>query len=302
MRLRSSYTAPDQTRVWYGLQGQGPTVVLCDGVGCDGYVWPYIMDHFDEDFTILRWHYRGHGNSTEPKDPEHLDLPYLVEDLHGILHELAERKEVNLPVILVGHSMGCQVLLEYAWRFPEDVRAVVPVCGSYGHPLDTFLNSKAFRKVFASLLETVDKLPRFANSIWSRAFTTPLSWPLAARTEVNADLVSRAEFMPYLRHMGRISAGTFLRMLHFAAHHTTEPWLAEIDKPALVVAGENDNFTPMFLSERMVEKLPDAKLVVLPGGTHTAPLEMPELLNEALESFFKERGLYSQAESTDPDQ
>jgi pimeloyl-ACP methyl ester carboxylesterase len=291
MRLRGWFDAADGTRVWYGLQGQGPTIVLCDGVGCDGYVWPYLMDHFDEDFTFVRWHYRGHGNSTEPADPDHLDLPYLVEDLHGLLAALQRQGEVTLPAIFIGHSMGCQVILEYAWRFPDQVRALIPVCGSYGHPLDTFLNSKAFRSFFSSLLGAVDRAPGVANAIWSRGFTSPLSWPIAARTEVNAALVSRAEFMPYLKHMGRISPATFLRMLHFAARHTTEPWLPQIKAPALVVAAENDNFTPMYLSERMVGLLPDAELFVIPEGTHTAPLERPDLLNEVVERFFQARGL-----------
>lgn len=293
MRHRAWYTAQDQTQVWYGLQGSGPTIVLCDGVGCDGYVWPYLMDHFDEDFTFVRWHYRGHGNSEEPQDPEHLDLPYLVGDLHGLLHQLKEEGRCELPVILMGHSMGCQVILDYAWHHPEDVRALVPICGSYGHPLDTFLNSKAFRSFFHSLLGAVDRIPNFANTLWTKGFTSPLSWPIASRTEVNAELVSRADFMPYLKHMGRISPRTFLRTLNYAAQHTTEPWLPEIQAPALVFAGENDNFTPMFLSERMVERLPDARLVVLPGGTHTAPLELPELINEALEVFFREQSLYA---------
>ena len=87
--------------------------------------------------------------------------------------------------------------------------------------------------------------------------------------------------------MGRIRPVTFLRMLRHAAEHSTLERLSGLEIPVLVVAGECDNFTPLRLSEEMVAALPRGELFVLPGGTHTAPLEMPQLLNECVDGYLK---------------
>jgi pimeloyl-ACP methyl ester carboxylesterase len=254
------------------------------------------MDAFDESYTFIRWHYRGHGNSKEPSDPNALSIETLVEDLHGILNLLEGLGELTQPPLLIGHSMGCQVILEFAHRHPEQVRALVPICGSYGHPLDTFQGVGAgggasFKIFVEKMLTVVEKHPGLVNTIWTRAFSSRLSWILASNTELNMDLISRADFMPYLRHMGRIKAPIFIRMLTFAAEHTSEEYIESLQLPVLIIAGKHDRFTPMHLSEKMQELLPDARLVILPEGSHTAPLEMPEMINEALSDFLDEIAL-----------
>jgi pimeloyl-ACP methyl ester carboxylesterase len=293
MRRTGWFTASDGTRVWYRLQGSGPPVVLCDGIGCDGYVWPYLIDAFEDSYTFIRWHYRGHGNSEEPKDLDNLSIETLVDDLHGILDVLEGDGDIAEPPILIGHSMGCQVILEFAHRHPDQVRAIVPICGSYGHPLDTFQQGgsgrgPSFKGVIETMIKVVEKRPELVNAIWSRAFSSRLSWILASNTELNVDLISRADFMPYLKHMGRIKAAIFMRMLSFAAEHTSEDYIESLNLPVLIIAGKHDRFTPMHLSETMRDLIPGARLVILPEGSHTAPLEMPEMINEALGAFLAE--------------
>jgi pimeloyl-ACP methyl ester carboxylesterase len=285
VKLSGLHETRDGTDIWWGVDGDGPTLVLCDGIGCDGYAWPFLMDHFDDRYTFVRWHYRGHGNSAEPADPDALSIEDLVRDLHGILHELEEKGEISLPAVLVGHSMGCQVILEYVLTHPADVAAVIPICGSHGRPLDTFRDTPAFKRLLSPLITAADAAPRVVGALWSRAMTSPLSWTVASRTEVNPELVRRRDFMPYLQHMGRIRPVTFLRMLRHAADHSTRERLGQIKVPVLVVAGEYDNFTPMRLSEEMVAGLPCGELAVLKEGTHTAPLELPDVLAGFVERF-----------------
>ena len=66
--------------------------------------------------------------------------------------------------------------------------------------------------------------------------------------------------------------------------------------PVLVVAGSRDGFTPPDLSAAMAAAVPDAELLVVDGGSHTAPLERPEFVNDAVVAFL-ERAL---AASADP--
>ena len=53
------------TPLWTGIAGSGPAVVLCDGLGCDGYVWKHILTDLRRDHTVVRLHYRGHSDTRQ---------------------------------------------------------------------------------------------------------------------------------------------------------------------------------------------------------------------------------------------
>src|SRR3954468_16806480 len=117
-------TSKDGTRLSYSSVGAGPVaLVCCDGVGCDGYVWKYIADDLSAHFRVVRWHYRGHGLSDTPSDFSRYRLEHLCEDLEAVLNANGLDKAV-----LLGHSLGAQVVLEFHRRHPERVVALVPVC------------------------------------------------------------------------------------------------------------------------------------------------------------------------------
>jgi len=55
--------------------------------------------------------------------------------------------------------------------------------------------------------------------------------------------------------------------------------------PTLIVAGTDDTFTPYWLSEEMHARIRGSELLTVPGGTHVAPIEHPELITLRLEKF-----------------
>jgi pimeloyl-ACP methyl ester carboxylesterase len=77
----------------------------------------------------------------------------------------------------------------------------------------------------------------------------------------------------------------FLRMLERAGEHSIEEFLGEVVVPTLVVAGDRDSFTPPDLSRFMAEALPASELVMIPGGTHIAPLENRDAVFDAMRSL-----------------
>ena len=66
---------------------------------------------------------------------------------------------------------------------------------------------------------------------------------------------------------------------------TTLGSLPHVDVPTLIVAGTDDTFTPYWLSEEMHARIPGSELLTVPGGTHVAPIEHPELITLRLEKF-----------------
>jgi pimeloyl-ACP methyl ester carboxylesterase len=93
--------------------------------------------------------------------------------------------------------------------------------------------------------------------------------------------------MPYLEHIARVDLPLFVEMLAHAGRHSAREILPTIDVPTLVVAGERDNMTPRILSEEMHKSIPGSSLLVVEGGSHTAPIERPHFVNDAVARFLR---------------
>ena len=76
----------DGTRIFWSAVGQGgPALVCCDGIGCDGFAWKYLVRDFAATNRIVRWHYRGHGRSGVPKDRTRVSFDDISSDLQAVL-------------------------------------------------------------------------------------------------------------------------------------------------------------------------------------------------------------------------
>ena len=189
---------------------------------------------------------------------------------------------------MFGHSMGCQVIFEFYRMFPDRVSGLVPICGSYGRPLTTFNDSDILQRIFPLVYTMGVLTPWMMYPVWKWITPTRIGWEVAKLTEINKKLVKKEDFMSYLYDISSVEPKIFVKMLDHAANHTAEDMLGDIKVPTLIVAAENDGFTPMWLSEKMKSMIPGAEMLVLPSGTHTGPIELPELINLRLEKWFCE--------------
>ncbi len=275
----------DEVHVGESGRRDGPTIILCDGIGCDGYIWRYIKTAFEPAFRLLHLHYRGHGLSPVPADPTTLCVEQFARDIW----QVADAFEAD-RVILWGHSMGVQVILEAAHLQPHRVGALIPMCGAYERPLDTVRNGAGgvLLPVISSLLFA---RPDALRRLWRRVVPSEFSYKLAATAEINAKMIRREDFFPYLEHLARMDPVVFVQVLNNLAVHSARSYLGELAMPALVFAGSRDNMTPPFLAEDLCRQLPDAALCVIPGGSHAAPVELPDLVTLRAERFLRHRGI-----------
>lgn len=277
--------AADGTRL-YVRQRSGPseiTAVLCDGIACDGFIWKYLWNDLGKHLGVAHWNYRGHGRSGSPKDPTRIELADHARDLEAVRELIGDG-----PVVLVGHSMGCQVVLEAMREHRHNVRGLVLVCGAPGRVTHTFKGTNMLAQVLPSLIERVDAHPGLF-----RALVGHVPADLAARAasfigEVDGKSIDLRDLVPYMRHMVDIDLRMFLRMLRSAGEHSASDLLASLDVPALVVAGDRDTFTPPQYAEEMAATIPKGELLMVAGGTHVAPLERPALVGERVERFLLE--------------
>jgi len=254
--------------------------VFCDGILCDGFIWKYLWGALGESYDVAHWNYRGHGRSGTPVDSARIDIPSHAGDLMTVRSHLGDP-----PCVVLGHSMGTQVALEEWHLYPRNVKGLVLFCGSFGKVTQSFRGVPILDAILPKLMSVVDKQPDLVRAIWSRIPPEMAFRAALLAGDVNPDHVRREDMLPYLAHMTHVDFPMFLRMLRSAGEHTAEEWLEKIDIPVLVVAGERDTFTPASLSESMAERIPGAELLMVPGGSHVAPIEQPELVNERVRAF-----------------
>ncbi len=267
----------------WGERGARTPVLLCDGIGCDGYVWRYLKAELDGRFG-LHPHYRGHGRTAPPKDPTKVGIEDLADDVACVLDDaLVDR------AVLVGHSMGVQVALETYRRHAERVAGLVLVCGAPSHPLKTFRGSAVLEDLLPTIQKWIHRVPGVINRVTRMVLPTRLAYEVASRLEIRRELVEPADFMPYLEGMARIDSRLFIAMLSAAGQHSADDLLPTIQAPVLVVAGGRDGFTPPDRSRAMAEAIPGAELLEIPNASHTAPIERPHLVDWTIRDFLRRR-------------
>ncbi|MBL9020033.1 MAG: alpha/beta hydrolase [Myxococcales bacterium] len=278
--------AADGSPVFYeswGERGAESPVLLCDGIGCDGYVWRYLRSDLGRRFT-LHPHYRGHGRTQAPKDPERVTIADLADDVACVLDDaLVDR------AVLIGHSMGVQVALETYRRHPGRVAGLVLVCGAPSHPLRTFKGSATLEELLPTIQKWIGRVPGVVNRLTRALLPTRLAYEVASRLEIRRELVEPADFMPYLEGLARIDTRLFIAMLSSAGQHSADDLLPAVAVPTLVVAGGRDGFTPPDRSRAMAEAIPGAELLEIPNASHTAPIERPHLVDWTVRDFLARR-------------
>jgi pimeloyl-ACP methyl ester carboxylesterase len=287
--IRESFASgPDGTRI-YVRSRSGPsrtTVFLTDGICCDGFIYKYLWNDLARVASVAHWNYRGHGRSANPVDPELIGVDAHVADLDAVRRHVGDP-----PAVLVGHSFGTQVSLEVFRARRENIRGLILLCGSYGRVTHTFKNSEVLANVLPKLSDFATRHPKVTRALWSRV-PPKVALRFALMTgEIDPRTIRPEDVEPYFNHVAHVDFPMFAKMLTAAGEHSAEDLLSEVDVPVLVIAGDRDSFTPPELSKRMVEMLPKGELVMLPGGTHVAPLEQHELVALRIEKFLAEHAL-----------
>ena len=274
--------------IYYTVYGRGePTLVCCNGLGVSTFFWKYVLEYFAETHRVITWDYRGHYRSGSPRRlaPETLTVAANARDLAAVL----DAAGVSRAVVL-GHSMGVQVLLEFWKRYPKRVAGLIPICGPYGRPLDATLDSpRISHLIFDLLYGAIRWSPRLVELVLRPLFRSRMSFQFARLGMVNFQLARFEDMHLYFEHLSRMDLQVFFSMAAEMQRHDAGPWLHTVNVPTLVVAGESDRLSPLPLGLEMRDKIPGAELLLLPKGSHAGLIEHPELLNLRIEKFLRER-------------
>lgn len=244
----------------YEVRGQQtPPVVLLHGFGLDRSIWrELVVEHLGDQQVILP-DLRGHGESDAPSGV--YDMPLLAHDVAGLLGHLGVAQ-----VILCGHSMGGYVTLAFAEQFSEKLAGLGLIT------TNAQADSVEKRAGRYTLIEDV----RTRGSI-------AVAENLAPRLSRDPEVIRKAYDL-----IGQSDpAGLIGSLRGMAEREDKTGLLGQIDLPALVIAGEDDQITNFEESKGMADNLPGGEFSGLPGVGHMPMLEDPEALGVALRGLIE---------------
>ena len=286
---RGFVTSSDGLEIFYRVFGDGDPALVCNnGIGVSTFFWHYLVDHFRDRHAVVVWDYRGHGRSQVPPDDADLSMERVTRDMWTVVDRVGVRRP-----ILLGHSMGVQIIFEAFRQRPEDVGGLVPVLGTYRRPLDTFGDFAYSRQVFDVLIGVAHSraAPWVDRWVWRPAVALPVAYDVAkVMGAVDGDnqprsQMTRTELRRYLHHLGEVGAELFFKMALYMGEHDAAAVLEDVDVPTLVVAAEFDTFTPIANSYHMRDTIPGCEFLYLEGATHAGIVEQPHVINPRIEQW-----------------
>ncbi|OLT29362.1 alpha/beta hydrolase [Nocardiopsis sp. CNR-923] len=237
----SHATAADGTRIWYDTLGEGEPLLLVHGQSLDHTMWNGVAEELARHHRVVRMDLRGTGGSDTPVDAAYtMDL--LARDALAVLDDLGVAR-----AHVYGFSMGGKVAQTLAATAPERVGALV--LGSTAPGGEHEIERPAAASLALRKANTEE-----GRGLIAHLFYTP-AWADAHPDHV-ATIVPHNSLRAQRRHY------------EASLHHDGWDLLPAIAAATLVVHGEDDELTPVGNAALIAERVPDARLTVLPGVRH----------------------------------
>jgi 3-oxoadipate enol-lactonase len=251
-------------RMNYRLSGQGRPVLLIHGYPFNSRLWQPQLDGLSDSARLIAPDLRGHGDSEAVACLYRMSL--LADDCAALLDAL----EIREPVVVNGLSMGGYIAMAFARRYPGRLAGLVLTATRSAADSETGRTGRdqtaqqAREQGVDSIVETM--LPKLFAP---------------ANFQLHPDLVEQVRAI-----MSSTSLeGVLGDLMGMKTRPDSTASLAQINVPALILHGEEDQIIPQAEAIAMHSVLPAARLEIIPGAGHLLNLEQPEIYNQLLRDF-----------------
>ena len=254
---------PSEPLVNFIRQGQGAPVVLVHGLAASVFDWVDLSpDLVGAGYATYALDLLGHGKSIKPKDLTKYNVDGIFEHFWSWVQSLG----LDSPLVMVGHSLGAYLSIEYALRYPLGVRALVLVDPFYS--LDQL----------SPLLRFHYKRPLIDLGIISYA----PEWMIRLSIELAGLIIRNGYVAPHTsagraqtaQDYKRASPGIY-KILSTTRDLT--PDLPKVKVPTLVAWGAHDQSLAPHSFEKLAATLPNVQTAVIEAGHVPHQSHAPEL-------------------------
>ncbi|MEV6394356.1 4-carboxymuconolactone decarboxylase [Streptomyces sp. NPDC051907] len=256
-----SQTQTPPKTLQYRIDGpdEAPVLILGPSLGTTWHMWDRQIAELSRQWRVIRFDLPGHGGA--PAHPV------------ASVAELADRLLATLDGLGVarfgyaGCSIGGAVGIELALRQPHRVASLALVAAS-----PRFGTADEFRQ--RGVVVRTNGLDPIARSAPERWFTHGFAAAQPAIVEWAVQMVRTTD------------PGCYIAACEALAAFDVRAELGRVGVPTLVLVGSEDQVTGPAEARTLVAGIPDARLALVPGASHLAPVEQPAAVTDLLAHHF----------------
>ncbi len=230
-------------------RGHSVAVVLLHGWGGNHKSLYPILPAFDN-YNILSIDFWGFGLSDKPK------ANFDIYSYSNVIYALI--KHLSIPkIILVGHSFGGRISIILGAEYPELVEKIVLIDSAGIKPKMTAkkfakkMHYKLIKYLVKKSIKSTNALSKFASTDYKNLTRDE---QIVFNKIINKDLSNYLEF---------------------------------IKAPTLLIWGELDKDTPLYMAKKINKKIPNSKLYIIKNASHFAYLQEKNITIKLIKDFIK---------------
>jgi 3-oxoadipate enol-lactonase len=249
-------------KYWLSGNSEKPLIFLAHGVAVDHAQFDLQIPVLDGNYKIVRWDMRGHGESRPLEGP--FSVKDAADDMLNILDVIGVDK-----AILIGQSAGTYVIQEFAFKYPERVKAIIVIDGTRITEKLSFIES-----ISVKLSPLIFKLWPYEN---------------LKKAMINASAIKQNTKQYLKEKFNELSKKEFLKIwtgLSKCIHYEPD---YHVKSPLLLIYGIYDKTGNIKKAmKEWSERDKQSKYVVIPDAGHCSNQDNPKLFNTVLMKFLEE--------------
>jgi len=229
--------------------GHKKDVILLHGWGQNTLMMKSIADFLKTHFNVYNIDLPGFGQSDE------LNRAYSLEDYTEFLRLFIEEFKIKNP-IFIGHSFGCRIALNYAYKYDAYKMCLTGAAG--------IRDKRALKWYF-------------------KTYTYKLGKKIAKIFNMDITKLQNKAGSEDYRNASPIMRETLVKIVN----SDLKDILKDIKTETLLVFGDKDEATPLEKGKMMEKLMPNATLVVFKDDDHFAYFHQAERFNKVLDAFLR---------------
>ncbi|GCL70773.1 alpha/beta fold hydrolase [Paenibacillus naphthalenovorans] len=236
------------------------TIVFIHGTGLDSSYFHYLIPILRQQYSILLYDLRGHGQSEDGGKAATIEL--LCDDLLSLVQALGLHN-----LVIVGHTFGANIAVHFADRYETLIESLILISPQAFLPLPPLASEKELREELAKA-RTLDKLGEF---MVQRLTVKHKDHSIAKR------IIQSYARLPVKMYMNHIEIACQFKLEH----------LRRIHKPALVLSGESDPLFPPSFTSLYNSFLHHSKFLIVPDSSNMVFFDQPAVTVEWIMKFIQ---------------